>query len=75
MDKNNEISSVTLKVNTNNGESLEIPLEVWQVDAIARMLGLMVKIPLDGTYRMASKDIVEEKMSIYYDACKKKNEI
>lgn len=74
MDKNNEIKSVTLKVNANNDESLEIPLEVWQVEVIARMLGLTVKMPLDGTYEMASKDIVDEKMSIYYNACRKKHE-
>ena len=46
--------------------TLEIPLEVWQVDIICRMLGLSVDTTNLDTYSMRSKEQVDSDMKIYY---------
>ena len=65
-----EIESVSLTIISHSGKQLEIPLEVWQVDVISRMLGLCVDTKSLSDYKMASKDTVDERMEIYYKAIK-----
>lgn len=39
-----KIKSVGLAIHSNDGEVFEIPLEVWQVGAIADLLGIVVDL-------------------------------
>lgn len=66
MEKN--IQSVGLTLHSVDGQMKEIPLETWQVDIICKMLGLIVRLPNWDDYEMASKDSVNERMEIYYNA-------
>ena len=65
-----KIESVNLTIRTEHGECLEIPLEVWQVDAISQMLGLSVDTSNLREYKMATKESVNERMAMYYKAIK-----
>ena len=65
-----EIESVSLTIISHSGKQLEIPLEVWQVDVISRMLGLCVDTKSLSDYKKAGKDTVDERMEIYYKAIK-----
>ena len=42
--RKDNIKSVTLVIDAYDDRKLEIPLEVWQVDVICRMLGLSVDV-------------------------------
>ena len=53
---------------------MEIPLAVWQVDAVREMLGLCVDTSTLDTYRMRSKERVDENMAIYHRAVKELHE-
>ncbi|MCM1217398.1 MAG: hypothetical protein NC331_04335 [Lachnospiraceae bacterium] len=62
------VQSVALTICANDGRKLEIPLEVWQVDVVCEMLGLCVDTADLDTYRMRSKERVDERMEIYRHA-------
>ena len=64
--RKDNIKSVTLVIDAYDGRKLEIPLEVWQVDVICRMLGLSVDTANLDTYSMRSKEQVDEGMKMYY---------
>ena len=64
--RKDNIKSVTLVIDTYDDRTLEIPLEVWQVDIICRMLGLSVDTTNLDTYSMRSKEQVDSDMKIYY---------
>lgn len=64
------IQSVKLVVETHGGKKLEIPLAVWQVDVVCEMLGLCVDTNTLDTYRMRSRERVDENMAIYHRAVK-----
>ena len=52
--RNDNIKSVTLVIDAYDDRKLEIPLKVWQVDVICRMLGLSVDTANLDTYSMRS---------------------
>ena len=56
-----------MTIKAHSGKRLEIPLEVWQVDILSKMLGLSVDTTSLASYKMASKETVDERMEIYYD--------
>ena len=64
--RKDNIKSVTLVIDAYDDRKLEIPLEVWQVDVICRMLGLSVDTANLDTYSMRSKEQVDSDMKIYY---------
>ena len=64
--RKDNIKSVTLVIDAYDDRKLEIPLEVWQVDVICRMLGLSVDTANLDTYSMRSKEQVYEDMKMYY---------
>ena len=64
--RKDNIKSVTLVIDAYDDRKLEIPLEVWQVDIICRMLGLSVDTANLDTYSMRSKEQVDEDMKMYY---------
>lgn len=64
--RKDNIKSVTLVIDAYDDRKLEIPLEVWQVDVICRMLGLSVDTATLNTYSMRSKEQVDEDMKMYY---------
>ena len=64
------IESVSLTIKAHSGQRLEIPLEVWQVDILSKMLGLSVDTTSLASYKMANKETVDERMEIYYKAIK-----
>lgn len=68
------IQSVKLVVETHGGKKLEIPLAVWQVDVVREMLGLCVDTGTLNTYRMRSRERVDENMDIYHRAVKELHE-
>ena len=68
-ERKDPIQSVKLVVETHGGKKLEIPLAVWQVDAVREMLGLCVD-----TYRMRSKERVDENMDVYHRAVRELRE-
>lgn len=68
------IQSVKLVVETHGGKKLEIPLAVWQVDAVREMLGLCVDTNTLDTYRMRSKERVDENMDVYHRAVRELRE-
>ena len=55
-----------LVIDAYDDRALEIPLEVWQVDIICRMLGLSVDTTNLDTYSMRSKEQVDADMEMYY---------
>ena len=63
--RKDNIKSVTLVIDAYDDRKLEIPLEVWQVDVICRMLGLSVDTANLDTYSMRSKEQVDEDIKIY----------
>lgn len=65
-ERKDPIQSVKLVVETHGGKKLEIPLAVWQVDAVRKMLGLCVDTNTLDTYRMRSKERVDENMDVYH---------
>ncbi len=67
------IESVGLTLHSVDGKIKEIPLEIWQVDIICRILGLIVRFPNLDDYEMLSKDRVDEYMKIYNNAIKSMN--
>lgn len=67
------VKCVTLDIHTHDGRTLEIPLEVWQVSAICEILGLCVNTAELDTWRMCSKEGVEENMEFYHAAIKNLN--
>ena len=69
-ERKDPIQSVKLVVETHGGKRLEIPLAVWQVDAVREMLGLCVDSNTLDTYRMRSRERVDENMAIYHRAVK-----
>ncbi len=69
------IESVSLTIKAHSGKRIEIPLEVWQVDILSKMLGLSVDTTSLASYKMASKETVDERMEIYYKAIKKMEHI
>ena len=68
--RKDNIKSVTLVIDAYDDRKLEIPLEVWQVDVICRMLGLSVDTANLDTYSMRSKEQVDEDIKMYYKICK-----
>lgn len=64
--RKDNIKSVTLVIDAYDDRKLEIPLEVWQVDVICRMLGLSVDTANLDTYSMRSKEQVDEDMKMHY---------
>ena len=64
--RKDNIKSVTLVIDAYDDRKLEIPLEVWQVDVICRMLGLSVDTANLDTYSMRSKEQGDEDMKMYY---------
>lgn len=62
------IESVGLTLHSADGQMKEIPLEIWQVDIICQILGLIVRLPDLDDYEMSSKDTVNERMEIYNNA-------
>lgn len=64
--RKDNIKSVTLVIDAYDDRKLEIPLEVWQVDVICRMLGLSVDTATLNTYSMRNKEQVDEDMKMYY---------
>lgn len=64
--RKDNIKSVTLVIDAYDDRKSEIPLEVWQVDIICRMLGLSVDTTNLDTYSMRSKEQVDSDMKIYY---------
>lgn len=67
-ERKDPIQSVKLVVETHGGKKLEIPLAVWQVDVVCEMLGLCVDASTLDTYRMRSRERVDENMAIYHRA-------
>lgn len=66
-----EIESVGLIIRTKDNKSKEIPLEVWQVGAIADELGLIVRFPDLDDYQIRSEETykkikTEENYAIKY---------
>lgn len=68
------IQSVKLVIETHSGKKLEIPLAVWQVDVVCEMLGLCVDTGTLNTYRMRSRERVDENMAIYHRAIEELHE-
>lgn len=64
------IESVGLTLHSVNGQMKEIPLELWQVDIICKILGLIVRVPDLDDYEMSPEDRVIERMEIYNNAIK-----
>lgn len=64
------IESVGLTLHSVNGQTKEIPLELWQVDIICQILGLTVRVPDLDDYEMSPEDRVIERMEIYNNAIK-----
>lgn len=64
------IESVGLTIHGVDGQTKEIPLELWQVDTICQILGLMVKVPDLDDYEMSPKERVAERMELYNNAIK-----
>lgn len=60
----NIIESVNLAIYTNDGRRKEIKLEVWQVGAIALLLGLHVKLPDIENYTMSDESVVKKRLNI-----------
>ncbi len=73
-ERKDPIQSVKLVVETHGGKKLEIPLAVWQVDAVCEMLGLCVDTNTLDTYRMRSKERVDENMDVYHRAVRELRE-
>ena len=73
-ERKDPIQSVKLVVETHGGKRLEIPLAVWQVDAVREMLGLWVDTNTLDTYRMRSKERVDENMDVYHRAVRELRE-
>lgn len=65
-----EIERVSLTIRSHSGKLLAIPLEIWQVDVISRMLGLCIDTKSLTDYKMASKETVDKHMELYYKAIK-----
>ncbi len=55
------IESVNLQICAKSGNHVEIKLEPWQVDAVATILGLTVKVPDLNSYEMSDRHRVEER--------------
>lgn len=53
------IENVSLQICAKSGNHVEINLEPWQVDAVATILGLTVKLPDLNSYEMSDRDRVE----------------
>ena len=66
----NRVKQVALAIQMEDGRSKEIKLEVWQVDAVAQMLGLRVNLSDLDDYSLSSKEHVEARMSAYHAALK-----
>ncbi|MDE7252072.1 MAG: hypothetical protein K2O32_03940 [Acetatifactor sp.] len=64
------VESVGLTIHCMDGRMKEIPLEIWQVNIICQILGIIVRLPNLDDYEMASEDSVNERMEIYYNAIK-----
>lgn len=73
-ERKDPIQSVKLVVETHGGKRLEIPLAVWQVDAVREMFGLCVDTSALDTYRMRSKERVDENMDVYHRAVRELRE-
>ncbi len=69
----NNIESVILTIYTQD-KKLDIPLEIWQVDAICEVLGLCVDTTNLETYKMRSKELVEKDRKMYHKFIKDLNE-
>lgn len=67
---NGLIDSVGITIHAKDGQIKEIALEEWQVGVICQMLGLSVHLPDLNDYEMSSKNIVDERMALYYSAIK-----
>ena len=65
----NNIESVALTICTKD-KKLDIPLEVWQIDAICEVIGLCVDSTNLESYKMRSKDLVEKDMKMYHQFIK-----
>lgn len=70
MGAENKIKSVKLVIDAVDGQSIEIPMEGWQVGVISQIIGLSVDLSLSGKYAMSSKESVDERMAIYNNALK-----
>ena len=68
-ERKDPIQSVKLVVETHGGKKFEIPLAVWQ-----EMLGLCVDTNTLDTYRMRSKERVDENMDVYHRAVRELRE-
>lgn len=73
-ERRDPIQSVKLVLETHGGKKLAIPLAVWQVDVVREMLGLCVDTSTLDTYRMRSKERVDENMAVYHRAVKELHE-
>lgn len=66
------IESVGLTIHAKDGREKEIPLEVWQVDAIAFVLGLHVHLSDLNNYSMSNREQVDEIMDLLRNAIRNK---
>ena len=55
------IESVGIVIRTKDGSAKDIPLEVWQVGAIAMELGLQVKLPNLNDYKMTDEELYHKR--------------
>lgn len=55
------IENVSLQIFAKNGNHVEIKLDPWQVDAVATILGLIIKLPDLNSYEMSDRHRVEER--------------
>lgn len=62
------VKSTGLMIHTEDGREKEIPLEVWQMDIVAQMLGLAVNLSDLNDYRMSPQENVEEHWELYCQA-------
>lgn len=67
------IDSVSIVIRTVDNREKEIPLEVWQVDAIALTLGLQVDLHNLDNVQMSSKEALEERWALYEEAVRNIN--
>ena len=62
------VESVSILIRTKDNRTKEIPLEPWQLEGFALILGLQVNLPDLDDYTMSGREAYEERMALYKEA-------
>lgn len=68
-----KVDRVALALTMTDGRRAEIPLEPWQLEMVTLILGLEVDLDHPEHYRMSSREVYQERASLFREAVREQH--